>query len=527
MPKPRRFLSLAFPVVLLLIAAHSAHAGGPGLAVTVDPAVALCDSFLGFGAEWDSYSYPSAHYTDNDYARVNRRVEWMHLPVARVMMQCAYCYTGGASYDWSSREMLALCRVLDECQRLGTTVILTDWGIEPEWLNIPGVAKVEDPKYAIIIGAYLDYLINTKGYTCIRFLVVNNEPNLEVKDWTRWNQAVKNVAAELHNRGLDSRVRLMGPDESTDESWLNLAASTLHDKLGAYDIHRYTYDDVVRDGILYMAFQGIWASGLASDPYAAHKPRVISEAGITVAGTGSGTNPASTDYSYGLMIADYAVQAVSAGSWSVLAWMLDDNSIDGFTWGMLADRSGGFKLKPWFYPWSLLCRVFRPGSRIAGVSLASNSQRVLAAHYESAAQPDSESWSFCLVNRADNTVSLNLKLPGTQSLTLARYLYSPDSAAADSEGFPVPVDTRSYDLGNGAEIICPARSVTILTSASLSGDIDHDGRLGLKDVLRLIMDLVSGHSDHSRDFNADGKADIRDALALARYVLTNGRSGLL
>ncbi len=136
------------------------------VSVQLDPVTVICQKFLGFGAEWDSNGYDENHVTEADFAVIRKRVEWMHLPIARIMMQSRWCYKGNGQYDWNDPKMLALCRQLDLCQKLGTTVLLTEWGIEPSWLATPEVGKVEDPKYAGIIANYMDYLLNKRKYTC-------------------------------------------------------------------------------------------------------------------------------------------------------------------------------------------------------------------------------------------------------------------------------------------------------------------------------------------------------------------------
>ena len=139
--------------------------------VQIDKKKAVCENFLGFGAEWDPRGYNAAGVTEADFGIVRKRVEWMRLPVARIMMQCKWCYKGDGKYDWDDAQMASLFRNLDVCEKLGTRVLLSDWGIEPTWLKTPDVAKVEDPKYAEIIGTYMDHLLNKKKYRCgsIRF----------------------------------------------------------------------------------------------------------------------------------------------------------------------------------------------------------------------------------------------------------------------------------------------------------------------------------------------------------------------
>lgn len=426
----------------------------------LDTQSVACPNFLGFGAEWDSNNYPNAGVTADDFALIRKRVQWMRLPVARIMMQTKWCYLGPGKYEWDNTAMQALYRHLDTCQELGTTVFLTDWGCEPEWLRVPGIADVADPQYAEAIGGYLDYLLNTKGYSCIRHFIFGNEPNLEVRDWLRWKKGVENVWGVFQQRGLDKKLIFTGPDESTNESWQDRAVDELQGILGAYDIHLYAEDRVVRNGDLYPFFHTAWDYARQNDPRAKDKPCIVGEAGMWDGSRPPSDNDNIDKVWYGVFMADYAAQAANAGSAAVSAWMLDDNSHQDFTWGLWTNKAGGMKLRPWFQVWGLLCRSFPAGSVIYRVPQPSRSLRVLAARL-----PDG-GWSLCAVNRADESATLTLSVPAAGAASLRRYVYAEDSLAADGDGFPLPLDTAEYDLGKGTSITVPPSAVVLLTSVA-------------------------------------------------------------
>jgi len=144
------------------------------LTVEVNPRRIACENFMGFGNEWDSRAYDLNKITDKDFELILKRIKWMKLPIARIMIIGNMCYKGDGKFDWNTQEMKSLYRHLDLCQKLGITVILTDWGCQSEWLKVPEVESPNDKKYAEIIAAYTDYLISKKGYDCIKYLVMIN-----------------------------------------------------------------------------------------------------------------------------------------------------------------------------------------------------------------------------------------------------------------------------------------------------------------------------------------------------------------
>lgn len=465
MPASAAFPRHAFLTALVLSATPAVAQKVPSHALTVDPARVAVEGFMGFGAEWDPYAYDRLGVTDEDFALIARRIRWMRMPIVRVMMQTKWCYNGAGEFDWDSRAMQLLYRHLDLCQQAGITVLLTDWGCEPEWLRIPGVENVADPKYAQAIGGYMDHLLNTKGYSCIRYFILVNEPNFEVKDFDRWQQGLRNVAAEFARRGLDKQVALVGPDHSNADDWLFNAVDELKDVLGGYDVHRYANDADVRPGRLEEYFANQWRYVLAHDPAAAAKPRIVGEAGMNDFAVHPRGNDKIDTFEYGLFMADYAVQALRAGSHAVCAWMMCDNSHSGFFWGLWSNKEKGLKLRPWFYSWSLLARHVPRGSTIYALEQPSPDWRVFAARTDApAGQTEGGNWTFCLVNRGDETVRVRVNVPGGGQVTLREFLYAKDAAPTDEDGFPIPHRSLNADLADGLDLECPATAVVLATT---------------------------------------------------------------
>jgi len=234
--------------------------------------------------------------------------------------------------------------------------------------------------------------------------------------------------------------------------------------LGAYDVHRYANSTRVRTGELETYWRTHWDYALEHDPAAKGKPFIVGEAGMHDDAQHPTGNPHIGEYGYGVFMADYAVQAARAGSAAVSAWMLDDNSHKGFFWGLWGNKENGMKLRPWFYPWSLLSRYFPMGSVIYRAAQTSADLRILAARIPAHGRQGGDAWTFCLVNRAEITANVTLRVPGAPALELQRYVYSEKEAPADADGFPTPVATERGVLAKGIAVPCPGNSAVFLTS---------------------------------------------------------------
>jgi len=205
--------------------------------ITPEVPIAVND-FLGFGAEWDSRGYDENKVTPKDFSIIKKRIKWMEIPVMRIMMLAQRCYLGNDKFDWNSTTMKELYQHLDLCQELGITVFFTEWGFNDNWLSVPDVKNLNDKKFSKIIVKYLDYLINEKKYTCIKYFIFVNEPNLSGWTWEAWKEGIENLATELKKSGLDKKVTLVGSDQSVGDDWHYKTVDQLQDYFGVYDNHK-------------------------------------------------------------------------------------------------------------------------------------------------------------------------------------------------------------------------------------------------------------------------------------------------
>ncbi len=460
-------LRIAFAIVALMWGGLAMCAQEMETQIELPGDPAPIADFVGFGAQWNAGGYVAFDVTDDEFQVLADRVRWMRLPMARVMVLSRWCYFDDEGYNWDTPEMQALYRLLDVCEELGTTVLLTDWGGEKEWTTAPGIEGVDDPLYAEVIGTYLDHLINEKGYSCIEYFIVTNEPNWEVGDFDRWKTGFLNVVNELRQRGLDEQVELVGSGTSQQvrltpaedgtfdiEPWHVKAVEQLHEHIEMYSIHRYAERDRVREGSFEDFWRAQWDYSREHDPEGATKLHVVGEAGMNDDAQHPYGSPYINDYGYGVFMAEYAVQAARAGSDGVSAWMLDDNSHPGFFWGLWSNKEEGMELRPWFYTWALLSRYF-PGGATVYMPEQPQDIRLLAAETD-------DGWTICLINRRDAAATVTLQLPSEAAGTFREYRYAEDQQATDDQGFPVPVG--EHDTEGALTVEIPSEAVVVLTS---------------------------------------------------------------
>ncbi|MBI5830682.1 MAG: hypothetical protein HZB16_00040 [Armatimonadetes bacterium] len=484
---------------LFLLASAPLWAAEPPLVATIDTGRVLADPFLGFGVQWE---YEGDHPENNvanptweaNWPRMLERLDFMRPAILRVMHHAGmYSRLDGghvvAEYD--SPRMTAMYRLLDYTKARGIPLVFGEWYLPKAYIEpLGGLAS---PRWADeLVVPFLRHLRQVKGYENIRWFNLMNEPvGLESApgvplDYDTWKAAITHLHEALRRAGLDQAVRIVGTDGPGDfNHWIERVAgdADLRDRLGAYEYHIYAHlgTDKWLPGLLTgrlgpdeLAVRRQIVNRL--DPRGASKPFFMGEAGIDDGNKGDNqTNRGS--FAYGVWMADYAVQSINAGQAGLIAWDMDDamhtwgsygaSGLKGWGfWNSLAGFNGypadDFDIRPWFYTWSLLCRLFPAGAHPLPVSdLADEACRVAAARLA-----DGQGLSLVVVNEATTPRDVLLRLPDPRPLTLVEYRYFDGERPVDAKGLPMPSALRrDCRLDAGVTVALPAQGVVFLTTA--------------------------------------------------------------
>jgi len=174
------------------------------------------------------------------------------------------------------------------------------------------------------------------------------------------------------------------------------------------------------------------------------------------------------------LMADLGAQVARAGWTGANAWDLDDamhtsgNNLKmwGFwnTYSAPGDAAEG--IRPWFYTWSLMSRLFPKGSAIVSTNgdSALPGFRSMAATWTSGANTEA---TVMLVNDEDSDCTITLTAASLGKKDLYEYNYFAADRPVDGSGFPVLKKTLTgADLAGGIRVELPARGVVFLTTAA-------------------------------------------------------------
>lgn len=420
---------------------------------------------------------------------IYRHANWLGLDWCRVELEQRMYEPRRGEFTWDNPEMRILYRILDWAERNGADVFLqqmwgnVEWNAYPELRGSASGRLVSAPAsvadFAHGIGELAEHLTRVKGYRCIRWISLSNEPGW---DWSWWQgpdrQAVPITPAfaavrkELDRRGIPLPVS--GPDW-TDLPELKPAQIDFDPYIGAYDLHSYlAIFDGMRSGYpLSLAEKrlGEW-SRWAHDR---GKPMFLSELGTMVFGF-TGKEPGPGIYESGLKDAALVVRGIRAGVDGFNRWsFMNRGDLDG-QWQLLdtwdldeAKLKNRFTPHPnTYYLFGLLSRFTAKHSEVLPLAVEGRQEPDARQLVAAALRSPKGQVSLLVVNEmywdVDAAISIEGLAPGT---VLHRYRI--DGAARDRAEVAVNPTAR-FPLGPdrpGFADRIPRLSVTVYSSYEL------------------------------------------------------------
>ena len=455
----RKWFALLMLSVLCLNCAFAET--GETVDVYIRADTVLNSDFSGFGIEWDPHA--ESRVTDSEWQTLTERVEYLQPELVRCMVLARwYLKVSGDTVkaDLDNYEMRRAMKVLDWCQEHGVTVVWGDWGPA-------GRMRFDDRQWAEGMALCLDRLINEMGYTCIKYVNIGNEPDGSWSDcgnFRLYAAGVRNLYAELEKRGLLEKVSVSGPDIYGEWSWLDKAADELDGQLGNFDFHWYPDAAGIAAGNPEIRLRRKLKN--LSDKLGGRHV-FICETGIADGKTAADQQPNVREFWYGVALSDALVQYTRAGISGVIVWDLEDSmhptGKEYKTWGFYNMKGGESEqaLRPWYYAYSLLCRLFRSGMKVLATECSDDwGIRVLAAEDEEGG------FSIAVVNNSDEPKTVRLFLNDMKPFE-QMYIYRnfESDHPEDEKGFPAVSEVRTGALcGTEMTVEMPTNGTVYLTT---------------------------------------------------------------
>ncbi|KXX68197.1 hypothetical protein [Flammeovirga sp. SJP92] len=461
-------------------------------------------------AEWGDIITPAKWDT------LYQRLDYMQPQTMRVLDQANWRYykgrdkQGNPIFDVDNPEMKTLYKVLDYCQSRNVDVVFGEWGtpfhmhdLETKNAKINRLENAYDPQWIEMIGKYVEHLIKEKGYTCIKYYNHINEPNGDWAstngDYSEWKQGVIDLQKEFEKRGLDQYLTITGPGtvpqytkkgfEYTGEDWVTKTIADIDTIIGAYEIHTYLGTESTRNGTAAASMHMlkdmpevkktgkrffVGEIGVKDDWGTKQQELNVEAAKKDGYASIYDSQMAVYTYQYGVDMTDAVIQLMNAGAQGMIAWDLDDamHTKDDLgkinqlkRWGCwnilgseLIDRPEDENIRPWYYPWSWLCKFFPKGMDILNM----NSNLPEGVRMTTGKLRDN--YTIMMVNNSATPQEVFVKAPVKKSTVLKQLKYTDEQYKLNKDmGRPVLEDIN-FDLKEGGLVQLPAHAVIVLSS---------------------------------------------------------------
>ena len=498
----KKIIAIVVLLLMILACAFGCKKDEQYVSVKYSSSYVVSSSFDGLGVEWGTYE-DTNKMVKGSWSRVLTAVDKLNPALVRCMTNLDWFVTDfddkGTvdpeddtwNYNFNNKQMVNASAVLDHCQAKGIKVAFGVWNVignaDPEkdiYGMIPNASA--DPRWAKMCADLMEYLVKTKGYTCIRWFVNTNEPNVIGNKGTSknaynttdlWIQGVKNVRSALDKIGLNE-VSIVGGDTTTilgSQEYLIKSAKEIPGILDNYGVHLYVNNSQIDkgeyQGVVRKLYQQVQDE---DDALGKSKQMYIWEAGL-LSGKKQDTdcNELIMTYGYGLRMADYTIQSLNAGINGIVYWDLDDamhfmyteNGTNAKEWGMFSTLAtaelGKQEYRPWYHSSVLLTNVLRPGNVIYGSKSNPEGVRSLAT-----VNPDRTQGGVVVVNNSKKKITQDLVLEEEIKTEgkLYIYMYNENSLRIDANGFVAPNHVIDGSLNNKLTLEIPASTMVVVST---------------------------------------------------------------
>lgn len=461
-------------------------------------------SFGGLGVEWGAYE-DTDKLAEGGWERIIEHMD--HLGAARIRLMVSYDWfcqnfddKGDSdktndtwTYNYTNKYALNMIEILEYCQTHSIDVAFGAWNViadlssgVDEWGMMDEVTS--DIRWAKITADTLDFLVNQKGFTCIKWFVNTNEPNYKgqqgsSKNWNntyeKWQQGVINVREALDKVNLQS-VGIIGGDttgfEGSKEYLINIAKN-IKDKVGDYGVHLYLTNYSIGTGEMSTMINELYNQIKELDP----ELGVSRQADIWEAGLFDGKDQA-TDCqttirttNYALRMTNYTIQALASRINGITYWDFDDamhfmytsNGMTPKEWGMfssLADASSGKQeLRPWYHTSSLLCHMFKKGYKVLNASYSDSDFRSIAS-----LSYDGKQGGFVASNSGVKPVKKTFRFEEpVEGDKLYVYVFNASSYRLGDDGYIVPSYVIDGSLNSEITMEIPTSTALFVSNVRL------------------------------------------------------------
>ncbi len=386
--------------------------------------------------------------------------------------------------------MQAFYKWLDEMKKLNVDIALQAgwWFTKDTYFHSPDLGDKDsirtnpetDPdRFAYWVKESIHQLINVKGYTNIKYLILFTEPlnyksGIVPEGFTQeeyYGKVCRKIQEELVNAGLRDKIKIVGPNSGStcNGHWVGWAKNNLDDVIDIYSWHAYNATRWDREYGGWKEIAELGKNKIAETG----KPFWIDEYGSGIPNELIRTEP-----DYGNYIAQCIAAFIKSGAQTSLIWLLMDQQYvepltnadgkDSFyngvhRWGLTKWPHDNIRNSnepyPAWYAFSMISRYLggRNGTSVIKTSNADSLYIVVT-------KPGGNDLSVMIVNASHQIQKYEVMFTQEINKTLKRHLYDPANVMIDEKGEIIKSGKEFKNVLNILEDEIPSRGVAIYTT---------------------------------------------------------------
>lgn len=403
------------------------------------------------------------------WKQITGHASWLGLNFLRVEMSQRMYEPERRQFDWDNEEMQALYKILDWCQENEADVLLQQMWRYLDWNAIPGVHPlISAPRdlddFVFSVGTLMEHLVKKKGYTCIRYFGMTNEP--PGGTWGSWweygnqegsiNDAWREIHKEFENRNI--QIKLSGPGW-TDMPPFKEEKLVFAPYMESIDIH--SYGGVTPAGEENLRKWAQWA-------HEQDKPFFLTEFGNMNLGWRA-DHPGPKSFDAALSNAGDVIRGLRAKVDGFNRWSFTNRGdLDG-QWQLLLtwdrDKKEYYtEVKPEhvaYYGFGILTRFFSKYSTTVSCQADQPDSVLLSAALVS---PAGE-LSIFMVNSSYESLEIEMTIDSFSNRYM--FVYQVSEGLLENPAFALNPEIK-FSAAKPAKVVLPARSITTVSSYALT-----------------------------------------------------------
>ncbi|MCQ2143361.1 MAG: hypothetical protein MJY56_04765, partial [Bacteroidales bacterium] len=342
------------------------------------------------------------------------------------------------SYNWDAftfdnTEMKSLYAVLDLAEEMGTDVTLVLWGCHTSASTLDGgyigrhflanggngwvTGTKDNAEFAECFVGLAKYLVETKGYTCIKELTPYNEPNGNVASINDYIATAKALDAKLKAEGLRDKIQLnLSDNHDGGYSFLQSCCSNLKNQADFFNSHTYIFGyETTNKTVVDWERKNVEAAASAG------KDHFVGEFGSNQCVGATRQTDIST-YERGILMTRHVCNFLNAGACGASYWSLIDQyygknesygqmqqlglwiyMTNAYGAQELGDFTEDYECRPQYYAYSMLTRFIKKGSHVYPIDFGHDFITGTAV------RSDQAKWTYVIANPEKEILYYRLK----------------------------------------------------------------------------------------------------------------------